>query len=213
MLWAFNPFVENAMIATAPTPSFSRFFASSRLGSVSVPGPVHGSREAGFSRDDARELLLTLGRQLGLNAQTPQGEWVDSRSLELFSDEAVLKAFECLDLVWLDDQGPVAGFVFEPGDGLFEGPRRLADLLALYPKLKTSLYVVTMPSLREKLVEEIHRPIYRLLKKSLGESTRCLVWPQLLSEVTQIGDRARYLKPDFLNGISDVIAVQESSAN
>ena len=91
-------------------------------------------------------------------------------------------------------------------DGNRGGVRRLADLMALHPKLKASLYVVAVAALREGLVSEIHRPVHRLLKKPLSESVRILDWNRLESEVVQLGERVRYLKPEFLEGISETAA-------
>jgi hypothetical protein len=118
-------------------------------------------------------------------------------------EEAVRLALAGLDVVWMDSDGPAAAFVLEPGGGHWEGLRRLADLLALHPKLKAPLYAVTVPGLRTGLEEEVHRPAYRLLKKPLAEVLRLLDWARLRTEVDQLGERVRYLKPEFLEGIAD----------
>jgi hypothetical protein len=205
------------MIARAPQSVSHNLILSAKLGLVSVPtpdvdGPAHAASaeaEPGFDRDDARELLHGLGRDLGMTSLVvkedvfPEAEGSEE-SRSAFPDEAVRKTLEGLDVVWMQDGEVVAGFVLEASAGPWEGIRRLADLLALHPKLKASLYAVSMPSLKAGLLAEIHRPVYRLLKKPLPETVRLLDWPRLQSEVTQLGERVRYLKPEFLAGISDV---------
>ena len=217
------------MIARVPQPA-PRLVLSSRLGLVSIapaPSPTD-AREApaegqGFARAEARTLLRGLGRRLGLDVleTTPDEFPAAARSEDTApegdgsgnaapvspeasqGEEAVRLALEGLDVVWMDGAGPVAAFVLEPGGGHWEGLRRLADLLALHPKLKAPLYTVTVPGLRAGLEAEVHRPAYRLLKKPLAEVLRLLDWTRLRTEVDQLGERVRYLKPEFLEGIAD----------
>ncbi len=219
------------MIARVPQ-SARKLVLSSRLGLVSiaqarsVPGAASPEGQ-GFARAEARTLLRSLGRRRGLNVleatpeEFPASLPEDPASLEGIAeeagsdgavagsldasqgDEAVRLALEGLDVVWMDGAGPVAAFVLEPGGGHWEGLRRLADLLALQPKLKAPLYAVTVPGLRTGLEEEVHRPVYRLLKKPLAEVLRLLEWARLRTEVDQLGERVRYLKPEFLEGIAD----------
>lgn len=202
------------MIARTPNRSLQNLILSSKLGLVSVPetdlvaaDPISG--EPGFDRAEARELLQALGRDLGMTLLTAreeafleEGSASDTRAA--FPDEAIRKTVEGLDVVWMNGNEIVAAFVLEAGVGSWEGLRRMADLIALNPKLKSALYAVSLPSLKAGLLAEIHRPVYRLLKKPLPEVVRILDWPRLQSEVTQLGERVRYLKPEFLDGISDL---------
>lgn len=216
------------MIARVPQPART-LLLSSRLGLVSIPAPatldsgdpaVAGDR---FSRSEARTLLRELGRALGLNvletrpeafpatSEDAQEDGAQAASADAFAeDEAVRKAMEGLDAVWLDGAGPAAVFVLETGRGGWEGLRRLADLLALHPKLKAPLYAVTVPELRAGIEAEVHRPAYRLHKKPLAEALRLLDWSRLKSEVEQLGERVRYLKPEFLEGMADRVAAPAS---
>jgi hypothetical protein len=200
------------MIAHAPKPSLPKLLLSSRLGLVSVPGASapEGENEPLFDRTQARDLIRGLGRSLGLSSLPvagetfPEGEAAPSIPA-LPHDEAVLRTLECLDVVWVDGEDVVAVFVIEERAGGWEGLRALADLLALHPKLKAPLYAVTLPSLEARLLAEVQRPAYRLLKKPLAEVLRLLDWDRLRTEVEQLGERVRYLKPEFLEGISDRI--------
>lgn len=202
------------MIARTPYTSLQKLILSSKLGLVSVPGldPSASdavSAEPGFDRTEARELLQALGRDLGMTLLTAKEEVFLEEGQEAegriaFPDDAIRKTVEALDVVWMQGNEIVAAFVLETGAGSRAGIRRLSDLLALHPKLKSALYAVTLPALKAGLLAEIHRPVYRLLKKPLPEVVRLLDWPRLQSEVAQLGERVRYLKPEFLEGISDL---------
>jgi hypothetical protein len=199
------------MIARTPVSASLKLFLSSRLGLVSVPAPgaalaaIDG--ESGFDRNAAAGLLENLGRNLGVtpleraDVGFPEAE----PAAGAFPDAAVRKALEALDAVWMAGDEVVAAFAFETGMGRGEGIRRFADLLALHPKLKAPLYAITLPEGKKALLEEIHRPAHRLLKKPLGESVRLLEWERLESEVRGLGERVRYLKAEFLEGISEVV--------
>jgi hypothetical protein len=121
-------------------------------------------------------------------------------------DPAVRRSLEGLDAVWLQGEEVVACFVIESGLAGWESVRRLADLVALHPKLKAPLYAITLPALKAGLIAELHRPALLAPKKPLAETLRLLEWDRLKSEVDQLGERVRYLKPEFLEGISEPIA-------
>lgn len=206
------------MIARMPGTASPALLLSSKLGLVSVPDMDVGSlsREEELDRNRIREWLQALGQNLGLSllsrnaeifpAERDAGEGEAAGPLLELPDAAVRKSLEGLDAVWLRDGEPVACFVVESGFAGWEGVRRLADLLALYPKLKAPLYAVTLPPLKSGLLAEVHRPALRVPKKPLAECLRLLDWDRLRSEVDQLGDRVRYLKPEFVEGISEPVA-------
>lgn len=205
------------MIARMPGTASPALLLSSKLGLVSVPDLDVGSisREEELDRNRIRDWLQALGQNLGLSLLT--------RSADTFAaeqnadageegnpgpdvpDAAVRKSLEGLDAVWLRDSEPVACFVVESGFAGWEGVRRLADLVALYPKLKAPLYAVTLPALKTGLLAEVHRPALRTPKKPLAECLRLLDWDRLRVEVDQLGERVRYLKPEFVEGISEPV--------
>lgn len=204
------------MIARAPQPLRS-LILSQRLGLVAVPDRAGkpGAVPELFDRKEARERLAALGRALGLAAMAaPEAAFPDSEDAETPPpsrgladlDEAVVRTLEGLDLVWLAGEEIVAAFVIETGTPGWEGLRRLSDLLALHPKLKAPLYAVTLPDLESALLAEVHRPLHRLPKKPLSEVLRLLDWDRLRTELEGLGERVRYLKPEFLEGISEPVA-------
>jgi hypothetical protein len=203
------------MIAQAPIATLQKLTLSSKLGLVSVPevdlSPVLERREPAFDRSEAVELLKTLGQDLGMTLLVPKGEAFlaegASESAEsdfFFADEAIRKTVDALDVVWAQGNEIVACFVLETGTGSWDGVRRVADLLALNPKIKSAFYALTLPALKAGLLGEIHRPAYSFLKKPFYQVLHILDWQRLQTEVMQLGERARYLKPEFLEGISDL---------
>lgn len=204
------------MIAESSASTQTRCAISARFGKVSVAefGPsasAFSAEEPCFHRGEACELLENLGRDLGMSllpvrmdALLQEGVSVEA-SLS-FPDEATRKTAESLDVVWLQGMEVAAAFVVEAGPEVGEGVRRLADLLALHPKWKAPLYVLSQGTLQEAISSELHRPIHRLLKKNMTESVRILDWQRLQAEVTQLGERVRYLRPEFLTGISEAPA-------
>lgn len=204
------------MIARMHASASPALLLSSKLGLVSVPDLDLGSlsREEELDRNMVRECLQSLGQSMGLTllvrgAAFPETqadpEIGDEAAAGHFPDAAVRKSLEGLDAVWLQDDEPVACFVVESGFAGWEGVRRLADLVALHPKLKAPLYAVTLPALKSGLLAEVHRPALCLPKKPLTERLRLLDWDRLRAETEQLGDRVRYLKPEFVEGISEPV--------
>ncbi len=201
------------MIAQAPKTQLPAFLRSSRLGAVTLPAPARldpalVGQEPELDRHAARILLRGLGENLGMTSLRLSEEDGNSASDADFGDEALAACLRQCDVVWMNGHEPVAAFAIETGDGLQSGPRNFGDLLALFPKWKGALYLVSMPEIQADLVAEMHRPLYRLLKKSLPEIVRLLAWPRLQAEVLELGDKVRYLKPEFLEGISELTPLQ-----
>lgn len=204
------------MIARMTANASPVLLLSSRLGLVSVPDLDLGSlsREEDLDRNTVRECLQSLGQSMGLTSLARSAAFPESQSPaetgeeiadEWFPDAAVRKSLEGLDAVWLEEGEPVACFVVESGFGGWEGIRRLADLVALHPKLKAPLYAVTLASLKPGLLAEVRRPALCLPKKPLTERLRLLDWDRLRTETEQLGERVRYLKPEFVEGISEPV--------
>jgi hypothetical protein len=186
---------------------------STRFGLVSLPEPAPAAKaslneDILLERQEVLDLLSALGTNLGMSLLAPRSENVDTdRDMGtpfLFGDEALDLCLRQFDMVWMHGGEPTAVFSVETGVDLGHGPRGFADLVALAPKWKGALYLISQTNIQAELLAEMHRPIYRLLKKALPELVRLLTWSRLQAEVTQLGDRVRYLKPEFLEGISEV---------
>lgn len=193
-----------------------------RLGPVTLPAnwalpPLTGGgdvsdaaagpgREALGEEVDSRlqglRLLQHLGMGLGLETWSgllPELATAKGlESLEATLDPSLLPALERVHLFWFNAGGLVALFAAGQGAALTEGLLRIADLHALYPKLKAPLYLIGPEASRARAGEEVRRPLFQLLKKPLGEAISFLPYEGLRAEVEGIGSRLKYLKPEFL---------------
>jgi hypothetical protein len=121
--------------------------------------------------------LATIGAKMGFNIWIPRSdrsrvlqEWKTSESslldiLPLNYDEATLKTIEQIDVLWLKKRSIVRAFEVEHTTSIYSGILRMADLLALQPNMDIKLHIVAPASRREKVFEEVQRPVFSLLEK------------------------------------------------
>jgi len=159
--------------------------------SVTVPQDVDAESEAlPPSRADVREsikvqaMLATIGAQMGLNIWLPRNdraavlaEWKNSdqpplERLPLNYDEATLKTIEQIDVLWLRGRAIVRAFEVEHTTSIYSGILRMADLLALQPNMNIKLHIVAPLVRREKVFQELRRPVFSLLEEG-ALSERC----------------------------------------
>jgi hypothetical protein len=109
-------------------------------------------------------------RTLVLKDWTPQGrELLDV--LPLNYDEPTLKTIEQIDVLWLRKRSIVRAFEIEHTTSVYSGILRMADLLALQPNMDIKLHIVAPAARREKVFQELTRPVFSLLEKGpLSES-------------------------------------------
>jgi hypothetical protein len=67
---------------------------------------------------------------------------------------------------------PSVAFEVEHSTAIYSGLLRMADLCALLPNINVSLHIVAPESRREKVFQEITRPVFSLLENS-PLSERC----------------------------------------
>ena len=66
---------------------------------------------------------------------------------------------------WLRGRSIVRAFEVEHTTAVYSGILRMADLLALQPNMDIKLHIVAPTARREKVFEEITRPVFSLLEK------------------------------------------------
>lgn len=152
---------------------------------VTVPTEAQESaiEELPASAPDVREsikiqaLLAEIGSQMGLKIWVPKAdrggvlkEWKDSQSslidrLPLNYDDATLKTIEQIDIIWLRGRSIVRAFEVEHTTSVYSGLLRMADLLALQPNMDIRLHIVAPVEKREKVFQEIRRPVFSLLER------------------------------------------------
>jgi len=149
---------------------------------VTVPEETDAEEEAG-GRPEAREsakvqaLVAEIGSRMGMQIWVPRGdrttvlaEWPgDHRPLldrlPLNYDETTLKTIEQIDVLWLKGRAIKRAFEVEHTTSVYSGILRMADLLALQPNMDIRLHIVAPIARREKVFQEILRPVFSLLDR------------------------------------------------
>jgi hypothetical protein len=149
--------------------------------------------------------LCRIGEAMGLKIWLPTGDrsrvaehWnpqpgVLLDRLPLNYDETTLDTIKRIDVLWLKGRSISRAFEVEHTTAIYSGLLRMADLCALLPNINVSLHIVAPESRRDKVFQEITRPVFSLLEHTpLSErctylsygSVRELVELQYLSHTT-----------------------------
>ncbi len=153
--------------------------------SVSIPGPdlepdADGTQDGGddaWTSHQVQAALARLGDGLGLHVWVPRNDrervlaalggndiqFLDR--LPLNYDEATLRTIENIDMLWLRRRSIVRAFEVEHTTAIYSGILRMADLLALQPNMEIRLHIVAPQERREKVFEELRRPVFSLLER------------------------------------------------
>jgi hypothetical protein len=150
--------------------------------SVTVPEEIETEREAREERPELREstqiqaLLAEIGARMGMQIWIPRSDrarvlaqWTGDHTqlleqLPLNYDETTLKTIEQIDVLWLKGRAIIRAFEVEHSTSVYSGILRMADLLALQPNMDIRLHIVAPLSRREKVFQELKRPVFSLLK-------------------------------------------------
>jgi predicted RNA-binding protein len=155
---------------------------------VTVPEKTEEEQEQD-ERPETREstkiqaLLSEIGSRMGMQIWVPRGDRVavlaefrgDHPSLlerlPLNYDEPTLKTIEQIDVLWLKGRAIKRAFEVEHTTSVYSGILRMADLLALQPNMDIRLHIVAPVLRREKVFQELLRPVFSLLDRGpLSES-------------------------------------------
>lgn len=149
---------------------------------VTVPEGIEvEDEEAG--RPEVREsvkiqaLLAEIGSRMGMQIWVPPSdraavlaEWRGDHPpllerLPLNYDETTLRTIEQIDVLWLKGRAIKRAFEVEHTTSVYSGILRMADLLALQPNMDIRLHIVAPTSRREKVLQELLRPVFSLLER------------------------------------------------
>ena len=151
---------------------------------VSVPQEDDEQEEIAQSELTIREsyqmqaLLAQIGETMGFTVWLPKRdrtsvlqEWQpDSGTLldilPLNYDETTLRTIEQIDVIWLRRRSIVRAFEVEHTTAIYSGILRMADLLALQPNMDIKLHIVAPYGRKEKVLQEIQRPVFSLLDRA-----------------------------------------------
>lgn len=152
-----------------------------RVVTVTVPQDTKDEVESTVNQPEVREsikvqsLIASIGSQMGMSIWLPRSdrsavlkEWKDQDHvlldvLPLNYDETTLKTIEQIDVLWLKRRSIVRAFEVEHTTSIYSGILRMADLLALQPNMNIKLHIVAPPERRDKVFQEIRRPVFSLL--------------------------------------------------
>jgi len=166
---------------------------------VSVPQdtdtePVGAVQPPSEVRESIRiqALLANIGAKMGLRIWIPRSdraavmtEWGKDSGpildvLPLNYDDTTLKTIEQIDVLWLRGRAIVRAFEVEHTTSIYSGILRMADLLALQPNMDIKLHIVAPYERRDKVFQEIRRPVFSLLEKGpLSESCTFISYDSL----------------------------------
>lgn len=122
-------------------------------------------------------LLAHIGVQMNMKIWIPKSdrgavltEWKTNHqnlldTLPLNYDEITLRTIEQIDVLWLKGRAIVRAFEVEHTTSIYSGILRMADLVALQPNMDIKLHIVAPYSRKEKVFQEIRRPIFSVLEK------------------------------------------------
>ena len=86
----------------------------------------------------------------------------------------------------------------------------MSDLVAMQPNLKIPLYLVAPDERRNKVLAEVNRPTFNRLAPPLSQICRFIPFEDLKNKMHDAQPFLRYLRPDFLQEISESCAVGDS---
>jgi len=122
-------------------------------------------------------LIAQIGERMGLRIWIPKSDrsrvlehWKPEKSvlldvLPLNYDETTIKTIEQIDVIWLKRRSITRAFEVEHTTSIYSGILRMADLMALQPNLDIRAHIVAPSERKEKVLEEISRPVFTLLEK------------------------------------------------
>lgn len=118
--------------------------------------------------------------------------------LPLNYDETTLRTIEQIDVIWLKRRAIVRAFEVEHSTSIYSGILRMADLLALQPNMDIKLHIVAPSERREKVFQEILRPVFSLLEKGPLYECCTFISYESVQELAKLKHLA-YLSDDVLD--------------
>ncbi|MBF8965753.1 hypothetical protein I0P70_21050 [Pontibacter sp. FD36] len=188
---------------------------------VSIPendeAPV-STEQPSQSRDSIKiqGLLAGIGERMNYKIWIPKND--RSRVLEVWSpikqnsvlqdlplnyDSATLKTIENIDILWIKGRSIIRAFEVEHTTSIYSGILRMADLMALQPNLKIQAHIVAPNERKEKVLQEITRPVFTFLESGpLSESCTFISYDSV--EELAEEKRLEYMTDAVLEEFSEV---------
>ncbi|MGB2986153.1 MAG: EVE domain-containing protein [Phycisphaerae bacterium] len=160
--------------------------------------------------------LLDLGSQMGLNVWAPKADrgktWNGNRiddvpqlldALPTQFDEATNNTIENIDVLWISSNAIAAAFEVEHTTSIYSGLLRMSDLLTMQPNIDLKLYLVAPDERYPKFRREVPRPTFASRRKPLHSICGFLSYSKLCQRLEEVKNVFSYLKPDFVDDITE----------
>ncbi|WP_143277404.1 hypothetical protein [Bordetella genomosp. 9] len=185
---------------------------------VSVVVPTAPDEEEEVNADTIREsmqiqgLVARIGETMGFRIWLPRADrgrvlkvWqpepdVLLDDLPLNYDSSTMKTVEQIDVLWLRKRSIVRAFEVEHTTSVYSGLLRMADLVALQPNISLKLHIVAPIEKREKVLQEIMRPVFSLLEgRALKEMCTYLSYDHIknIGELRHLGRMSDEVIEDY----------------
>ncbi|MFC1864758.1 hypothetical protein ACFLYG_02910 [Chloroflexota bacterium] len=151
---------------------------------VSVPEDIEQDEDNEFVEEfkfeeskQIQALIAEIGERMGFKIWIPKndrsrvlqfwhpGDNVMLENLPLNYNETTIKTIEQIDVIWLRRRSIIRAFEVEHTTSIYSGILRMADLMALQPNLNIQAHIVAPTERKDKVIEEISRPVFTLLEK------------------------------------------------
>lgn len=133
--------------------------------------------DAPLTRDSIRiqAMLADIGDRMGYSIWLPKNDrsrvlevWQTKKSsvlndLPLNYDLDTIRTIENIDVLWIKGRTIVRAYEVEHTTSIYSGILRMADLMALQPNLNIKAHIVAPEERRGKVMQELSRPVFRLL--------------------------------------------------
>lgn len=159
-------------------------------------------------------LLAEIGEKLNMMIWIPKSDrnriseiWQPKTeclldSLPLNYDDATLNTIENIDVLWIKRSSIIRAFEVEHTTSIYSGILRMADLMALQPNLDIKAHIVAPDERKEKVFQEITRPVFTLLEKGpLHESCTYISYSSVIELSKE--KRLEFMNDKVLNDFSE----------
>ena len=166
--------------------------------------------------DEMQYFLLKLGSDVGLDVWVAKDDLNKEFNGIVFKDvpnlkkefprqfdEATNRTIEKIDVLWFQGDAIVGAFEIEHTTSIYSGLLRMADLISMQPNIKINLYIVAPDERRDKVFEEINRPVFAKLKPRLQKICRFIPYSELKKGIETVKNYTKYLKPEFMEEIAE----------
>ncbi|HEY4759088.1 MAG TPA: hypothetical protein VIH42_00770 [Thermoguttaceae bacterium] len=160
--------------------------------------------------------LLDLGSRMGLNVWAPRNDrgrnWNGKQiaeipglleSLPVQFEQGTHQTIERMDVIWLNGKTFVAAFEVEHTTSIYSGLLRMSDLLYMQANIDIKLYLVAPDERYEKFTKEVSRPTFASSNKPLHTICSFLPYSRLCERLEEVKNVIHYLKPEFIDEISE----------